>query len=148
MDDFKLFGETFCSVHRLVDKDEEQIFANLYRELMEADVCSTRSRGPRGVRVGRRAVTIRPTFASTMSTASPSSLPRVFMRREHPRTSHSIVHDMSTPREPVFDDDGNVLSEVDQEHDSAWSNESSSKDSLNEHSSHGSASDDDSDSPY
>ena len=148
MDDFKLSGETLRSVHRLVDEDEEQILADLYRELMEADVRSTRSRGPQGVRVRRRAVTIRPNLASTMSTAGPSSLPRVFMRRERPSTSHSIVHDTPPPREPEFDDDGNLLSEVEQEHDSASSNASSSEDSLDEHSSHGSASDDDSDSPY
>ena len=49
MDDSKLFGETLCGVHRLVDEDEEQIFANLYKELMEANICSTRSQGPQGV---------------------------------------------------------------------------------------------------
>ena len=43
MDDFKLSGETLRSVHRLVDEDEELIFEDLYRELMEADVRSTRS---------------------------------------------------------------------------------------------------------
>ena len=98
--------------------------------------------------MGHRAVTIRPTLASTTSTTCPSSLPHVFMRREHPSTSHSIVHDYPSPREPEFDDDGNLLSEVEHEHDSASSNESSLEGSLNRHSSHGSASDDDSDSLY
>ena len=115
---------------------------------MEADVRSTRSRGPQGVRVRRRAVTIRPTSASTMSTAGPSSLPRIFMRRERPSTSHSIVHDTPPPTKPKLDDDGNLLSEVEQEHDLASSSESSSEDSLEEHSSHGSARDDDTNSPH
>ena len=112
MDDFKLSGETLRSVHRLVDEDEEQVFADLYKELMEADVRSTCSRRPRGVRVGRRGVTICPTSASTTSTVGPSSLPCVFMRRERPSTSHSIVHDTPPPRELEFDDDGNLLSEI------------------------------------
>ena len=59
-----------------------------------------------------------------------------------------IVHDIPPPKEPKFDDDGNLLNEIEHDHDSASNNESSLENSLDEHSSHGSASDDDSDSPY
>ena len=69
-------------------------------------------------------------------------------KRRGSSSSNPIPFDsIPLPREPSFDDDGNLLSEVEQEHDSASSNASSSEDSLDEHSSHGSASDD-SDSPY
>ena len=55
-DTFKLTGDTLSSVHQEPDDDEEMIFGELYRELVEADTRATRSQHGcgRGIRVGGR----------------------------------------------------------------------------------------------
>ena len=55
-DTFKLTGETLRSVHQMPDDEEEMIFGELYRELVEADTQATWSRRGcgRGIRVGGR----------------------------------------------------------------------------------------------
>ena len=118
------------------------LFAQLYKDLIDADTRNTRSDGRgrgrgrgRGVQVGGR-VSIRSTIAPTTGGEDPS-LPRVFVRlRRGSSSSAPVQHDdVPYPREPEFDSDGNLLSDVEEEEENPSSPEdSSSENSLDDHS--------------
>lgn len=156
MDTIKLTGDNLRSVQREPDEEEEMLFAELYKELEEVDRRTTRTRRGRGrgVRVGGRSrgVTIRRASTPTPSgedSSSLPSLPRVFVRRGS-ASSRPIEHDdiPSPPREPEFDDEGNLLSEGERADDPYSPEESSSENSLDEHSDSDGGDSDDSDSPF
>ncbi|MCO5578193.1 hypothetical protein L7F22_032031 [Adiantum nelumboides] len=122
-DECKLSVETLKSLNKERDPEEEQIFRELYMELEEIDrrVSRTRSRkkvvvrgsATRGrgsstsaVRGGGRASTRAPTTYVRRGSGSGSSTTAT--------TLENVPLSRSTePREPEFDDDGNILSEGD-----------------------------------
>ena len=122
-----------ASVNQQPDEEEEAIFRELYSELLAADTRSTRSRHGRD----RAAGVHRP----PPSTSAEGGL-RTYARRgsssSNPRLHDDIPllpHDETPlPREPFFDDDGNLLSEIDPQSVSSTFEESSSEDSLDGHS--------------
>ena len=131
-DTFKLTGDTLQSVNQVADEDEEEIYEELYRELVAADTRNTRSqrgRG-RGVPVGRgKGLLIRP-LTSTGSGCGQQT----YVRRGS-TSSNPIFNDIPPrPTEPSFDDDGNLLSEPELESPSSASEDSSLENSLDEHS--------------
>lgn len=137
VDTFRLTGDNLQSVHQEPDEDEEMIFAQLYGELMAADTRSTRSqRGHgRGVPVGRgKGLIIRPTSTST------GSATQMYTRRASTSTP--------LPREPSFDDEGNLISEDESDSAPSLPEVASSENSLDElsHSDSAGANDDDDDS--
>ena len=107
------------------------LFAEIYRELVAADTRNTRRRGRgQGVRVGRgKGLIVRGASTSTRGGV------QTYMRRGSSSSTPIPFDDTSlpSPREPSFDDDGNLISE--EEHEASSSdNEGSSSNSLDEHS--------------
>ena len=133
-------GDTLRSVHREVDEDEEMIFMELYRELVAADTHNTRGCG-RGVPVGRGKGLVVRGVSTSMGRGT-----QTYMRRGS-TSSIPIPSDTTPlPREPSFDDDGNVISENEHEDALTLDDEESSHDSLDEDSSLDGTSDSDSSS--
>ena len=144
-DTFKLTGDTLQSVHQAPDEEEEMIFGELYRELVEADTRATRSRRGRGrgIRVGGRGkglLTRHPLGSVAVAEGGTQTYTR---SRRGSSSSNPVAHDHEAdtpfPREPSFDSDGNEIShsEHEDENDSTPSSDESS-DSLDEHSESGS----------
>ena len=106
------------------------LFAEIYRELVAADTRNTRRHGRgQGVRVGRgKGLIVRGASTSTRGGV------QTYMRRGSSSSTPIPFDDTSlpSPREPSFDDDGNLINE---EHEASSSdNEGSSSNSLDEHS--------------
>ena len=135
MDTFKLTGATLRSVQQEGDEDEEMIFAELYKELVAADTRVTRRQGStQGVRVGRgKGLVIR-----GVSTSTGRGM-QTYTRRGSSSSNPTPSDTTPLPREPSFDDEGNLISETESEHEDAPQPplsdvEESSSDSLDEHS--------------
>ena len=107
------------------------LFAEIYRELVAADTRNTRRCGRgQGVRVGRgKGLTVRGASTSTRRGVQTYT-------RQGSSSSNPIPFDdtsLSLPREPSFDDNGNLISEG--EHEASSSDDKgSSFNSLDEHS--------------
>ena len=138
-DTFKLTGETLQSVHPMPDEEEEMIFGELYRELVEVDTRATRTRRGRGrgIHVGGRGkgLLVRHTPASV---AIAEGGTQTYARRGS-SSSTSVAHDITVDpppiREPSFDSDGNEPSHSENEDESAsTSSFKESSYSLYEHS--------------
>ena len=142
-DTFKLAGATLLSVHQELDDDEELIFGELYRELVEADPRATwiRRGCGRGIRVGGRGkgLLVRRT-SGPAAVAVAEGITQTYVRRGRgSNSSNPVAHDdmnLPLPREPSYDDDGNVISQSEEEDESAFafSSEESSSNSLDDHS--------------
>ena len=142
-DTFKLTGDTLSSVHQEPDDDEEMIFGELYRELVEADTRATRSKRGcgRGIRVGGRGKGLLVCRTSgPAAVAIAEGITQTYVRRgQGSSSSNPVAHDdtnLPLPREPSYDDDGNVISHSEEEDESAFafSSEESSSNSLDKHS--------------
>ena len=135
MDTFVLTRNNLESVHQEVNEDEELIFAELYREIVESDTRTSRTRSHRGrgrgVPIGRgKGLLVRRPPTSTGEGTT------TYVRRgstsSNPSPSDGLV---GLPhRDPTFDDEGNLVSDADYEPSSASSREedSSSENSLDE----------------
>ena len=142
-DTFKLARDTLSSVHQEPDDDEEMIFGELYRELVEADTRATRSqRGcRRGIRVGGhgKGLLVRHTLGPA-AVAVAEGITQTYVRRGRGSSrSNPVAHDDMNPplpREPSFDDEGNEIIHSEEEDESAFafSSKESTSNSLDEHS--------------
>ena len=100
-DTFKLTGDTLPSVHQEPDDDEEMIFGELYRELVEANTRATRSqRGcGRGIRVGGRGkgLLVRRT-SGPVAVAVAEGITQTYVRRGRgSSSSNPVAHDDMDP---------------------------------------------------
>ena len=130
------------------------MFNELFRELMETDTRSTRSRGGRGrakgipIRGGRGKGLLVRRASTTSSVAVTEGGVQTYARRGS-SSSNPIAQDDTPllPREPSFDDDGNLLShsEGEDENPTTYASEEddSSENSLDEHSESDEGEDDD-----
>lgn len=125
-----MWTPTLCSVHQQVDEDEEMIFAELLRELVAADTRITRRRGSsQGVRVvGGKGLVVR-----GVSTSAGRGM-QTYTRRGSSSSNPTPSDTTPLPREPSFDDEGNLISESEHEDALPSDTEESSSDSLDEHS--------------
>ena len=145
-------GETLRSVHQMPD-DEEMIFGELYRELVEVDTRTTRTqrgRG-RGIHVGGRdkGLLMRHTLASVVMAEGGT---QTYVRRGS-SSSTPVAHDITVKppsiREPSFDSDGNEISHGENEEENViTSNSEESSNSLDEHSEADDVDDSSSDSDF
>ena len=119
MDEFKLTGDTLKSVNKVVDEEEERLYAELYKELEETDrrVTRTRRRGRgqptssttsrKGQGKGRGPARGRGRGRATYIRHGSSSRATAISEEDEPASSSEDL------REPEYDDDGNLLSEGD-----------------------------------
>ena len=107
------------------------IFAELYKELVDADTHNTQRRGGgQGVWVGRgKGLIIR-----GISTSAGRGT-QTYMRRGSSSSNPILFDTIPLPSELSFDADGNSISENENEDALAFDIEESSHDSLDEHSS-------------
>ena len=121
------------------DEEEEMIFGELYRELVEADTRATRSRRERGrgVKVGGRGkgLLVRHTPASVgIAEGGTQTYARRGSSSSAP-VARDITIDPPLIREPSFDSDGNEISHSEHEDENASTSSSQeSSNSLDEHS--------------
>ena len=104
MDELKLSMDTLKSVNKECDPEEEQIYRDLYMELEEIDRCVSRIRSKKGV--------TKKSLSSREGTLAQGGTRRCYVRRGTSGASTSSA----TPspgdlREPIYDDEGNVVDE-------------------------------------
>ncbi|MCO5609564.1 hypothetical protein L7F22_063793 [Adiantum nelumboides] len=122
-DECKLSVETLKSLNKDRDSEEEQIFRELYMELEEIDRRVSRTRSRKKVVVRGSATRGRGSSTSAVCGGGRASTraPTTYVRRGSgsgssttATTLENVPLSRSTePREPEFDDDGNILSEGD-----------------------------------
>ncbi|MCO5550697.1 hypothetical protein L7F22_004187 [Adiantum nelumboides] len=122
-DECKLSVETLKSLNKDRDPEEEQIFRELYMEPEEIDRRVSRTRSRKKVVVRGSATRGRGSSTSTVRGGGRASTraPTTYVRRGSgsgssttATTLENVPLSRSTePREPEFDDDGNILSERD-----------------------------------
>ncbi|KAH7430718.1 hypothetical protein KP509_08G011300 [Ceratopteris richardii] len=116
VDSLKLSLETLKSVQKESDAEEEQIFRDLYLELEEIDrrVNRTRSHSKVTLRASR----------NQQRRGHPTSTIAYSRRASDSRSAPSAMEDENEaiePREPSYDDDGNIISDGDYENVSIMS---------------------------
>ncbi|MCO5549875.1 hypothetical protein L7F22_003349 [Adiantum nelumboides] len=122
-DECKLSVETLKSLNKDCDREEEQIFRELYMELEEIDRRVSRTRSSKKVVVRGSATRGRGSSTSAVRGGGRASTraPTTYVRRGSGSGSSTTVTTLENvplsrstePREPEFDDDGNILSEGD-----------------------------------
>ncbi|MCO5606420.1 hypothetical protein L7F22_060608 [Adiantum nelumboides] len=137
VDECKLSVETLKSLNKDLDPEEEQIFRELYMELEEIDRRVSRTRA-RKVVVRGSATRGRGSSTSAVHGRGRASTraPTTYVRRGSgsgssttATTLENVPLSRSTePREPEFDDEGNILSEGDYGLSSTHSDPSSDED--------------------
>ncbi|MCO5548933.1 hypothetical protein L7F22_002396 [Adiantum nelumboides] len=137
VDECKLSVETLKSLNKDLDPEEEQIFRELYMELEEIDrrVSRTRARKVvvRGLATrGRGSSTSAVRGRGRTSTRAPTTYVRRGSGSGSSTTSTTLenvpLSRSTEPREPEFDDEGNILSEGDYGLSSTHSDPSSDED--------------------
>ena len=126
-------------MNQVPDEEEEMIFGELYRELVEADTRATRTRRRRGrgIHVGDRGkgLLVRRTPASV---AIAEGGTQTYARRGSSSSTPMALDITVYPppiREPSFDSDGNEISHSENEDENAsTSSAKESSNSLDEHS--------------
>ena len=110
------------SVYQKADEDEEMIFVGLYRELVQVDTRNTGRRGcGQGVQVGcGKGLIVRGTSTSVGRGT------QTYMRRGSGSSNPIASNTIPLRREPSFDDDGNPISEEENEDALAFDIEESS----------------------
>lgn len=125
MDQFKLTGNTLKSVNKEVDEEEERIYAEVYKELEETDRRISRTRRGRsatseGSNKSKGKAKIKDKGKG--KSKGKGATRRVSVRRGSSSASVAIepivdeddlVPPIEGPREPEYDDAGNLLSEGD-----------------------------------
>ncbi|MCO5575884.1 hypothetical protein L7F22_029690 [Adiantum nelumboides] len=121
VDECKLSVETLKSLNKDHDPKEEQIFHELYMELEEIDRRVSRTRSRKKVVVRRSATRGRGSSTSAVRGGGRASTraPTTYVRRGSGSVSSTTTTTLENvplskstePREPEFDDEGNILSE-------------------------------------
>ncbi|MCO5551318.1 hypothetical protein L7F22_004819 [Adiantum nelumboides] len=142
VDECKLSVETLKSLNKDHDLEEEQIFRELYMELEEIDRRVSRTRSRKKVVVRRSATRGRGSSTSAVRGGSRASTraPTTYVRRGSGSVSSTTTTTLENvplsrstePREPEFDDEGNILSEGDYGFSSTHSDTSSDEDDTHE----------------
>ncbi|MCO5581081.1 hypothetical protein L7F22_034957 [Adiantum nelumboides] len=120
VDECKLSVETLKSLNKDLDPEEEQIFRELYMELGEIDRRVSRTRA-RKVVVRGSATRGRGSSTSAVRGRVSTRAPTTYVRRGSGSGSSTMATTLENvplsrstkPREPEFDDEGNILSEGD-----------------------------------
>ncbi|MCO5605241.1 hypothetical protein L7F22_059421 [Adiantum nelumboides] len=142
VDECKLSVETHKSLNKDLDPEEEQIFRKLYMELEEIDRRVSRTRA-RKVVVRGSATRGRGSSTSAVRGRGRAStrVPTTYVRRGSGSGSFTTVTPLKNvplsrstePREPEFDDEGNILSEGDYGLSFTHSDPSSDEDDTHTH---------------
>ncbi|MCO5592002.1 hypothetical protein L7F22_045995 [Adiantum nelumboides] len=142
VDECKLSVETLKSLNKNHDPEEEQIFRELYMELEEIDRRASRTRSRKKVVVRRSATRGRGSSTSAVRGGGRASTraPTTYVRRGSGSVSSTTTTTLENvplsrptePREPEFDDEGNILSEGDYGFSSTHSDTSSDEDDTHQ----------------